>query len=192
MGVSVPLRWLGILFLALASLGCGLLDKITDSDDQLSIQRFSASPVTVPAGSPATLTWEVDGADTVAIDNGIGSVPAKGSRQVQPGGTVTYNLTAQSGTSQASASVQVQVQGSTAPTPTPTPSPSPTPGATPTPTPPAGADPTPTPSPTASPTPEATATPLPTPTPGACGPRAGNAGNCEVVITKTENAALGC
>jgi hypothetical protein len=176
MTVSAPLRWLGILFFALASLGCGLLDQLTDSEDgQLTIQRFSASPVTIAPGSPTTLTWEVEGSDSVSIDNGIGAVPAKGSRQVQPGATTTYNMTAQSGSSQATASVQVQVQGS--PTPSPSPSPTATPSATP----------SATPTPTVTPVPQdGTPTPTPTPTavPPACGAPSGNAGNCAVVIAK--------
>jgi hypothetical protein len=180
------LRWLGILLLVLASMGCGIVDKLTNSgDQQLTIQRFSASPVTIVPGSPTTLTWEVDGADTVTIDNGIGAVPAKGSRQVQPGATTTYNMMAQAGTSQATASVQVMVQGSPAPTPSASPTAAPT--ATPTPT--AGPGPTPTPvSDHATPTP----TPSPTPPPSACGARAGNAGSCSVGIATPNPAPGGC
>jgi hypothetical protein len=139
--------------------------------------------VTIPSGSPTTLTWEVEGADTVSIDNGIGAVPAKGSRQVQPGSTTTYSLTAQAGTSQATATVQVQVQGS--PAPTPTPSPTATPAATPTP------GPTPTPTPSPSPGAPPTPTPTPSPTPSACGVPAGNAGNCAVAIAKPNPVADG-
>lgn len=172
-----PLRWLGILLLALASLACGLVDKLTSSDPSgLSIQQFSASPVTIDPGSAATLSWEVQGASTVVIDNGIGSVPAKGSRQVQPSATTTFSLVAEAGTSTTTASVQVIVQGS--PTPSPSPSPSPTPS------------PSPSPSPTPTPTPSPTPSPSPVPPPP-CGLPAGDAGNCGVTITKP-SATEGC
>jgi hypothetical protein len=186
MAVTVPLRWLGILLLALASMGCGILDKLTNSDGQtLTIQRFSASPVTILPGSPTTLAWEVDGADVVSIDNGIGAVPPKGSRQVQPGATTTYSMTAQAAGSAVTASTQVVVQGS--PAATPTPSTTPTPGATATPTPTPSAMPTSTPTPKPgdpTPTPVSTAVPTATPTSPPCGVPAGNAGTCTVSILK--------
>lgn len=190
MAVTVPMRWLGILLLALASLGCGIVDKLTDSNGgNLTIQRFSASPVTIQPGSSATLEWEVDGADAVSIDNGIGAVQPKGSRQVLPGSTTTYSMTAQSGASAIIASTQVVVQGSPAATPTPSSTPSSTPGPTATPTP--QTSPTATPTPTATPgggqsptpTPAATAVPTATPAP-VCGAPAGNAGTCAVSIAK--------
>ena len=182
MAMSLSLfRWLGILLLALASLGCGLVDKLTGSNsDGLSIQRFSASPVTIAPGSPTTLTWEVDGATTIVIDNGIGQVPAKGSREVLPGSTTTFNLTAEAGSSRATASVQVLVQG-TLPSPSPSPSPSPTPSPSPSPTPSPSPSPTPSPSPSPSPTPSPSPSPTPAPE---CGAPAGAAGNCAVAITK--------
>jgi hypothetical protein len=189
MVVNAPLRWLGIMLLALASLGCGVFDKLTNSDgDRLTIQKFSASPVTIVPGSSTTLAWEVDGADVVTIDNGIGAVPPKGSRQVLPGATTTYSMTAQAGASAVTASAQVVVQGSQAPTPTP--STTPTPAATPTPTPSATPSATPTSTPTPgggqvpTPTPSATAAPTATPAPPPCGAPAGNAGTCTVTITK--------
>lgn len=190
MAVTVPLRWFGILVLALASLGCGVYDQLTNSQSgKLTIQHFSASPVTVQPGASTTLEWEVDGADAVTIDNGIGAVQPKGSRQVVPGSTTTYSMTAQSGATSVIASTQVVVQGS--PSATPTPAGTATPQATATPTPPTSPTATPTPTatpgsgqPTATPTAAATAVPTATPVPLACGAPAGNAGTCAVSIVK--------
>lgn len=59
------------------------------------IASFSASPSTINAGGSATLNWgAVTNADSVEIDNGIGGVPAPGSRVVSPSVTTIYVLTA--------------------------------------------------------------------------------------------------
>jgi hypothetical protein len=47
-------------------------------------------------GQSATLQWNVTGATSVTIDQGIGQVPAVGSRIVSPYMTTTYNLAASS------------------------------------------------------------------------------------------------
>jgi hypothetical protein len=88
------------------------------------------------------LSWDVEGAESVELDNGIGLVQATGSRTVHPTATTNYRLVAVAGTSLATASIRVVV------TPAgPSPSPSPSPSATPSPSP------TPNPSPTPSPSP---------------------------------------
>jgi hypothetical protein len=75
------------------------------------IVTFQSTPASVNAGDSVTLIWVVTGASSVNIDPGLGSVPvAGGSRQVNPGATTTYTLTATnvSGTSGASLTVTVQ------------------------------------------------------------------------------------
>jgi hypothetical protein len=74
-----------------------------------SIQAFSAAPVEIVEGDKTTLTWRVDGADMVSIDNGVGNVNASGSADVMPVRNTTYTLTAKNrfGESMASASVVV-------------------------------------------------------------------------------------
>jgi hypothetical protein len=178
MTASSSSSWLkasGVLALALLSLRCGVMDRLTNTDGGLSIQQFTASPLTVQPGSTTTLSWDVEGATTVTIDHAIGQVPAKGSRDVTPGSTTTFGLSAQSGAATATASVQVVVQG-TLPSPSPTPPASPSPSPT-----------TPLPSPTPSATPDPSPTfapPSPDPSPSVCGAPAGNAGSCGVVVSK--------
>jgi len=70
-----------------------------------------------------TLSWAVEGADSVEVDNGIGMVDANGSKTVKPTVTTTYLLVAVAGTSVATASIRVEV-GSPAVAPSPSPSPS--------------------------------------------------------------------
>ena len=70
---------------------------------------FTASPPTIAAGQTSTLTWSSQNATNLIIDDGIGSVPPSGSRQVSPTSTTTYTLEASGpgGNSQAAATVTV-------------------------------------------------------------------------------------
>jgi hypothetical protein len=174
--VARRLRLAGALLAAVLAVRCGLIREFTQPTE-LSIQRFAAAPADLQAGAATTLSWEVEGAETIEIDNGIGTVTAKGTRQVRPEWTTSFNLVARSGSSQATATVQVRV----APMSLGSPSPSPSPKPSPTPTPSPGASPSP--SPSATPTPA----PSPTPTPVNCGPPAEFAGNC-VLTTVRPNA----
>ncbi len=58
------------------------------------ISLFSVSPQTVVSGWACQLKWNVSGAASVTIDNGIGTVGATGSVCVTPTKTTTYTLTA--------------------------------------------------------------------------------------------------
>jgi hypothetical protein len=165
-------RWPGVLPVALIGVGCNALDFLHEAGG-LAIQRFTASPAEISAGGVASLSWEVEGAETVQIE-GIGTVPPKGSRQVSPAWSTTYVLTARAGTSSAAATLQVVVQ--------PGPSPSPTPSGSPTPSPSPSVAPTPTPSP--SPSPSSSPSASPTPAAASCGAPAEAAGNCLVNVTK--------
>lgn len=61
---------------------------------QPEIVSFSVTPSKVESGSKVTLNWEVNNAETVFIDRGIGFVSAKGSLEVTPRELTSYNLTA--------------------------------------------------------------------------------------------------
>lgn len=134
------------LTVALLSFGCAALDGLLNDPSDLAIQRFIATPREMAAPGPVTLAWNVEGAEVVEIDNGVGSVKAKGSIELRVERTSQYTLRARSGTSAASSSVQVRVAGGPSPAPSATPSPAPTPTPTPSPSP----TPTPSPSPGAS------------------------------------------
>jgi len=70
---------------------------------------ISADPATIEQGKCAKLAWSTTGASSSSIDQGIGSVDRSGSRQVCPGGTTQYTVTAMGdgGTRTASATVTV-------------------------------------------------------------------------------------
>ena len=59
-----------------------------------SVSLFSVSPQTVSSGWACQLKWNVNGAATVTLNNGIGSIGASGSVCVTPTKTTTYTLTA--------------------------------------------------------------------------------------------------
>jgi hypothetical protein len=64
---------------------------------QPGIFSFSSSAQNIVLGEPFTLTWEAGAATTVSIDQGVGTVAASGSVNVNPPvGTTTYTLTATS------------------------------------------------------------------------------------------------
>lgn len=75
----------------------------------LNVASLTANPATVRSGQPVTLAWVVEGASTVAIDNGVGTQPASGSLTVTPTATTTYTLTATQNGSTATATVTVTV-----------------------------------------------------------------------------------
>jgi hypothetical protein len=106
--MRLPLLVAG-LFLTTA--GCGLIDSV-NGPKSLSIQKFEAAPDEVASGGSVTLSWDVEGAEELAIDHGIGPVPSRGSRTFSAYSTATYTLTARAGTSTATSSIQVSIRAS--------------------------------------------------------------------------------
>lgn len=79
------------------------------------IRMFTAVPSEITAGEPATLQWLVEGATTITIDQGIGSVPPTGTTSVSPPKTIAYTVTATNAGGTVTKSVVVYVSP---PTPT--------------------------------------------------------------------------
>ena len=124
-----------VVGLAVAFAGCGVVDNLVNSSE-VTVRRFVADPPEAGSGAAVTLSWDVEGADTVEIDNGVGSVMQRGNREVRPSVSTRYTLVARKGSTQATAMVTVGVVGPVpTPTPAPTPSPSPTIAPKPSPTP---------------------------------------------------------
>ncbi len=74
-----------------------------------TIDSFTVEPTSIERGQSATLRWSVSNATDLSINQGLGMVPAAGSRQVFPGATTTYTLTASSSAGMAERSVTVDV-----------------------------------------------------------------------------------
>lgn len=80
---------------------------------------LSASPDVIQQGQSTTLTWQTQNASDIAIQ-GLGTVPASGSRSVSPSSSTTYTLVAKGpgGSEDASARVTVNsAVSSSAPSP---------------------------------------------------------------------------
>lgn len=75
------------------------------------IVSFDASAYQIDAGATVTLSWEVTGADAVSIDQGVGTVPFKGTLTLTPRTTATYLLTASNSHGSSTSRIQVNVKG---------------------------------------------------------------------------------
>ena len=76
------------------TLSPAVLDVET-TEEKPVVNSFSATPSPILEGETSTLSWDVTGATTVEIDNGVGQVDtASGTVQVSPAATTTYTLTA--------------------------------------------------------------------------------------------------
>lgn len=74
------------------------------------VTTFSASPAAISAGEPSTLSWDVIGAKSINISQGIGGVASKGSAPVTPAATTVYTILADSDYGSVSRSVTVTVK----------------------------------------------------------------------------------
>ncbi len=81
-----------------------------------SILEFSADPTVVTLGGNAILMWNVYGASSIYIDNGIGQIPfSSGYIVVSPSGSRTYTLTASNSAGSVSASTGITVSAPSLP-----------------------------------------------------------------------------
>ena len=85
--------------------------------------RFTAEPATIERGQSSTLNWNVSDATDIDIAPGMGTVSARGSRQVFPSDTTTYTLTAKGPGGSESATAMVTVTVPPPPHPPPPPPP---------------------------------------------------------------------
>ncbi|MGA9048460.1 MAG: hypothetical protein WB588_05650 [Dehalococcoidia bacterium] len=74
-----------------------------------AIISFSIDPPDISPGESTVMTWDVIGANSVSIDNGIGNLPPSGSLSLTPGTTTYYQLTATNSYGPISSSVIVTV-----------------------------------------------------------------------------------
>ncbi len=81
------------------------------TEGQPVIVTFTASPPEVAVGESATLSWNVTGATTISIDQGIGEVSLNGSKEVSPATSTVYTLTAAGAAGSVTRTVAVNVEG---------------------------------------------------------------------------------
>jgi hypothetical protein len=88
-------------------------DRVTVSTlkTEITIKRFSVTPIQVEPGQPVSVLWEVEGADEVEI-TGLGKVALSGTSQTTVNETTTFTLTARNSAREVNESVTVTVLGS--------------------------------------------------------------------------------
>ena len=91
-----------------------LFGLVVNAYAQPVIRRFDASPKSITAGQKVTLSWEVDRAREVSIDQELGSVRTRGSVAISPAHDITYTITARDS---AGATRQATVLVTVAPSP---------------------------------------------------------------------------
>ncbi len=74
-----------------------------------TITNFTATDTTVTAGTPVTLSWQVNNADYVIISPAVGATRGT-SVQVSPTATTTYTLYATNAYNQTTAQLQITIQ----------------------------------------------------------------------------------
>jgi predicted secreted protein len=77
--------------------------------DMPVVELFESTPNSIVPGGIATLVWNVTGASSVSIDQGVGGVEAQDRKGVIPSGTTNYMLTAVNDSGEVSASTRVVV-----------------------------------------------------------------------------------
>jgi hypothetical protein len=75
------------------------------------ILDFKATPASIQPGQTAMLAWSTENPNSVSIDPEVGSVTARGSKQVKPTATTTYTLTVAGPTGPQTRTVKVTVAG---------------------------------------------------------------------------------
>ncbi len=81
-----------------------------EDDENVSCDAFTASDSRVERGDDVTLTWRTTDADSVRIDNGVGSVADDGSERVRIDRDTTFTLTARNGSDEDTCRVTVRVE----------------------------------------------------------------------------------
>ena len=82
---------------------------------------LSAEPSSIERGKSATLKWSSQNAASASLNQGIGAVPASGSREVFPTQSTTYQVSVKGAGGEASASARVTVRVPPPPPPPPPP-----------------------------------------------------------------------
>jgi hypothetical protein len=117
----MPLRWAVMTaFMASVLAGQGKQDQAKQGPSgayqqaarlPARILDFKATPASIQPGQAAMLVWSTENPNSVSIGPELGSVTARGSRQVKPSATTTYTLTVAGPNGTETRSVKVTVAG---------------------------------------------------------------------------------
>jgi hypothetical protein len=119
--------FVALLLLAVACNPFASFTTDTSTTEDITIVDFEATPSSITEGDSAKLIWNVTGATSIQIDQGIGTVAAAGTSSITPSATTTYTLSASNGDKSASQSFTVTVSSASSSTTTTTTTPTPPP-----------------------------------------------------------------
>jgi len=85
---------LSLLLLLVLIPGCITVPAPASPTTAPVIREFSSNPSTINAGGKSILFWDVTGANSVSIDQGIGQVSTAGVKVLSPVASTTYTITA--------------------------------------------------------------------------------------------------
>jgi len=102
--LRIPISLLSVISITLFSFGASCIPQ-----PYIYVTYFDVSPSPINAGEEGTLHWNVTGANSVVIDNGIGEVPPYGKATLTPKETTTYTLTAKNETRNVKATTKLVV-----------------------------------------------------------------------------------
>ena len=103
-----------LLMILIMILGFSCNNTSTSPENPINlpvINSFTVSLTDIERGESSTVSWNVSGATTVEIDNGIGTVSSSGEQTVSPTSTTTYTLTASNDNGNVSQTVQIVIHG---------------------------------------------------------------------------------
>ena len=85
---------LSLLLLLVLIPGCVTVPALPSATTAPVIREFSSNPSTINGGGKSILFWDVTGANSVSIDQGIGQVSTAGVKVLSPAASTTYTITA--------------------------------------------------------------------------------------------------
>jgi uncharacterized cupredoxin-like copper-binding protein len=103
---SIAIHYTGSIFLLLSC----IVICLTGCGEQGPSVSISASPETISFDESTILTWSSHDADSVSINNGVGTVGERGTTVVKPYRTTTYMISAVNADGKAESSVTVKVK----------------------------------------------------------------------------------
>jgi hypothetical protein len=101
-----------LLISFLVSLSCSKASSPTSPSTPVNptVSSFTAAPGEIVLESSSTLSWSVNNAQKVEIDQGVGVVSLSGTKSVTPNETTTYTLTATNGNLTATRACEIVVK----------------------------------------------------------------------------------
>jgi len=104
-----------LIIVCLTALGCPTEQELSKflSEQPPTISSFSANPETIEKGQETTLDWFTISATEVSLDQGIGSVPIRGTKTVKPIADTAYTLSASNKNGTVTRTITVFVKPST-------------------------------------------------------------------------------